>query len=46
MKPSIASKLDQLSMRMAEVGRLLNTENITADMDHYRRLTREHGALL
>ncbi len=45
MKPSIASKLDQLSMRMAEVGRLLNTENITADMDHYRRLTREHAEL-
>jgi peptide chain release factor 1 len=45
MKPSIASKLDQLSMRLAEVGRLLTTENITADMDHYRRLTREHAEL-
>ena len=45
MKPSIASKLDQLSMRLDEVGRLLNTENITADMDNYRKLTREHAEL-
>jgi peptide chain release factor 1 len=45
MKPSIAAKLDQLSMRLDEVGRLLTTENITADMDHYRRLTREHAEL-
>lgn len=45
MKPSIATKLDQLSMRLDEVGRLLSTENITADMDQYRRLTREHAEL-
>ena len=45
MKPSIAAKLDQLSMRLDEVGRLLTTENITADMDNYRKLTREHSEL-
>jgi peptide chain release factor 1 len=45
MKPSIAAKLDQLSLRLQEVGRLLTTENITADLDHYRRLTREHAEL-
>jgi len=45
MKPSIASKLDQLSLRLGEVGRLLTAENVTADMDQYRRLTREHAEL-
>ena len=32
-------------MRLDEVGRLLTTENITADMDNYRKLTREHSEL-
>ncbi len=45
MKPSIASKLDQLSLRLEEVGRLLTAENVAADMDQYRRLTREHAEL-
>ncbi|MCA3391210.1 MAG: PCRF domain-containing protein, partial [Roseomonas sp.] len=45
MKPSIAAKLDQLSLRLEEVGRLLTAQNVTADMDQYRRLTREHAEL-
>jgi peptide chain release factor 1 len=45
MKPSIASKLEQLSLRLEEVGRLLTAENVAADMDQYRRLTREHAEL-
>ncbi|MFO0441686.1 MAG: peptide chain release factor 1 [Betaproteobacteria bacterium] len=45
MKSSIAAKLDQLSLRLQEVGRLLTAENVTTDMDQYRRLTREHAEL-
>ena len=43
MKPSIASKLAQLSNRLEELNHLLATETATADMDQYRRLTREHA---
>ena len=45
MKPSLLSKLDQLSQRLEEVGTLMNQENATADMDQYRKLTREHAEL-
>ena len=45
MKPSIAAKLNQLSMRLEEINRLLTAENITADMGNYRKLTREHAEL-
>ena len=45
MTPSIAAKLHQLSLRLEEVGRLLTAENVTADLDQYRRLTREHAEL-
>ena len=45
MKPSIAAKLDQLSTRLEEINRLLSTETATADLDNYRRLTREHAEL-
>jgi peptide chain release factor 1 len=45
MKPSLLSKLDQLSHRLEEVGTLMNQENATADMDQYRKLTREHAEL-
>jgi peptide chain release factor 1 len=45
MKPSIAAKLDQLSTRLEEINRLLSTETVTADLDNYRRLTREHAEL-
>ncbi len=45
MKPSLLSKLDQLTHRLEEVGTLMNQENATADMDQYRKLTREHAEL-
>jgi peptide chain release factor 1 len=45
MKPSLLSKLEQLTQRLEEVGALLNQEHATADMDQYRKLTREHAEL-
>jgi peptide chain release factor 1 len=45
MKPTIAAKLDQLRRRLADVNRLLSSENATRDMDQYRRLSREHAEL-
>jgi peptide chain release factor 1 len=45
MKPSIAAKLAQLSNRLEELNQLLATETATADMDQYRRLTREHAEI-
>ncbi len=45
MKPSIAGKLEQLSRRLAELDRLLSSETATADLDTYRRLTREHAGI-
>ena len=45
MKPSLASKLDQLTTRRAELERLLSDPDATADLDRYRALTREHAEL-
>jgi len=45
MKPSIAAKLAQLSIRLQEISDLLARENATADLDAYRRLTREHAEI-
>ncbi len=45
MKPSIQAKLDQLSERLVELNLLLSSENATADMDSYRKLTREHAEI-
>ncbi|TCS37224.1 peptide chain release factor 1 [Paucimonas lemoignei] len=45
MKPSLLAKLDQLTHRLAEVNDLLSQENATADMDNYRKLSREHAEL-
>ncbi|MBK4733760.1 peptide chain release factor 1 [Noviherbaspirillum pedocola] len=45
MKPSMLAKLDQLANRLEEVSSLLMQENVTADMDNYRRLNREHAEL-
>jgi peptide chain release factor 1 len=45
MKPSIASKLLQLSNRLEELNQLLSDENVTSNMDNYRKLTREHAEL-
>jgi len=45
MKPSIAAKLAQLSARLAEVNRLLSSEDATSDMDNFRKLSREHAEI-
>jgi len=45
MKPSMLAKLDQLTERLDEVNMLLTQENVAADIDNYRKLTREHAEL-
>jgi len=45
MKQSIAAKLAQLSNRLDEINRFLSAENATADMENYRRITREHAEI-
>ena len=45
MKSSIASKLTQLTLRLEELNQLLSSETATANMDNYRKLTREHSEL-
>src|SRR5512146_2745263 len=45
MKPSIQHKLAGLSQRLEELNLLLSSENATADMDNFRKLTREHAEL-
>jgi peptide chain release factor 1 len=45
MKPSIARKIDQLTGRLEELNALLASENITADLDNFRKLSREHAEI-
>ena len=45
MKNSIASKLGQLTHRLEELNRQLSSETVTADLDNYRKLTREHAEI-
>lgn len=45
MKPSIASKLAQLSARLEELNAMLSSEDATRDLDSYRRLSREHAEI-
>ena len=45
MKPSMLSKLDQLANRLVELDELLMSEGATANMDTYRKMTREHAEL-
>ena len=44
MKPNLSTKLLQLSQRLEELNHLLSAV-ITRDLDHYRKLTREHAEL-
>jgi peptide chain release factor 1 len=46
MKPSIASKLAQLSARLEELNALLSSEDVTKNLENYRKLTREHAEIL
>jgi peptide chain release factor 1 len=45
VKQSIANKLAQLSNRLEELNRLLASEGATADLDQYRKLSREHAEI-
>jgi len=45
MKPSIQTKLAQLSERLEELNRLLSSEEATSNMDSYRKLSREHSEI-
>jgi peptide chain release factor 1 len=45
MKESIAAKLAQLTRRLEELNGLVSSENATASMDNYRKLTREHAEI-
>ena len=45
MKPSMQAKLEQLDARLAELNSLLVQEEITKDMDQYRKLNREHAEI-
>jgi peptide chain release factor 1 len=43
MKPSLLAKLAQLDARLTDLDRLLAREDATADMDEFRRLSRERA---
>src|SRR5258705_9532561 len=45
MKTSMQNKLDQLTTRLAELNDLLSRADVTANLDQYRKLTREHAEL-
>jgi peptide chain release factor 1 len=45
LKPSMLTKLDHLAERLVEVNHLLMQENVTSDMDNYRKLNREYAEL-
>jgi len=45
MKSSLAAKLAQLSARLEELNQLLSAENVTADLDNYRRLSRDYAEI-
>ncbi|GAA5178784.1 peptide chain release factor 1 [Niveibacterium umoris] len=45
MKSSIRDKLEQLVRRLEELDQMLASEDVTQDMDRYRRLNREHAEL-
>jgi peptide chain release factor 1 len=45
MKTSMQRKLDQLTNRLAELNDLLSREDVTTNLDQYRKLTREHAEI-
>ncbi|MGV2292062.1 peptide chain release factor 1 [Trinickia sp. YCB016] len=45
MKTSMQLKLDQLTNRLAELNDLLSREDVTSNLDQYRKLTREHAEI-
>ena len=45
MKPSLLDKLQALAERLEEVTALLGSPEATADIDAYRKLTRENAEI-
>jgi peptide chain release factor 1 len=45
MKTSMQQKLDQLTTRLAELNDLLSRADVTANIEQYRKLTREHAEI-
>ena len=45
MNQSILAKLEQLSMRLEEINRLLTDQTVVSDQDQYRELSIEHAQL-
>ena len=45
MKSSILQKLANLSERLDELNRLMSSEDITNNMDNYRKISREHAEI-
>ena len=45
MKPTLRTKLDSLVGRLADVNRLLASENATKDMEQFKKLSREYAEL-
>jgi peptide chain release factor 1 len=45
MKPSLLAKLGQLADRLQELNHLLADPEVTADMEQYRKLSREHSEI-
>lgn len=46
MNEGITTKLIQLSSRLEELNSLLSNEDITSNLDNYRKLTREHAEII
>ncbi|MEO1767724.1 peptide chain release factor 1 [Thiobacter aerophilum] len=45
MKPALLARLRQLSSRLEELNQLLSAEDVTSDLEQYRRLAREHAEI-
>jgi peptide chain release factor 1 len=45
MKPSMLTKLANLSERLDELNRLMSSEGVTDNMDNYRKITQEHAEI-
>ncbi len=45
MKPSMITKLANLSERLEEINRLMSSETATSNMDNYRKITQEHAEI-
>ncbi len=46
MKTSLTRRLERLSVRLNELDQTLSSETITADLDKFRKLSREHAEII